>query len=408
MEEEVKQLIKNHNIFKDEKNAVWIMYNSENRDPYFSKFVTDKTIVTSIAVLSNEKNFLIAHELDCSNIKDFNGEVLVYSGENFLIENVCEILKKLGYPEKIFLNYSDKLDIQTDVLGYGAFRFLHDNISKYYCSKNISPPDFQSADEIIYSLMDVKSDEDIKYLQIAAQRALEILNAAFKRIRIGMTEKQIANIVHQIFQNKPQYFKIHGIIKEEFSWERDFCPVVLVGPNLKKGGHSCAGDEKLKYGQTVYFDFGVKIFLTDGRKYSSDIQRMGYALRPGEFKIPESVQNVFETLVEAIELGIKNLKPSKKGYEIDEVVRNHITAKGYPNYNHATGHPVGELAHSPGTSISPKGYKRSSLFLQENGVYTIEPRIQIDNGGSIEEMVRVTKNGGATLCPPQKKLYLIK
>lgn len=397
-----------NDIFIDKKNSAWIMYNSENRDPYFSKFVTDRTIVTSVAVLSNEKNFLIVHELDYSNIRDFSGETLMYSDEDSLIKSICEILKKLGYPKNIFLNYSDKLDIQTDILGYGVFRFLHDNILNHYILKNVSPPNFQSADEIIYSILDVKSDEDIKYLQIAAQRALEILNATFKRIKIGMTEKQIANLVHQIFQNKPQYFKKYGIVKEEFSWEKNFCPVVLVGPNLKKGGHSCAGNERLKHGQTIYFDFGVKIFLADGRKYSSDIQRMGYALKPGELKIPESVQNVFETLVEAIELGIKNLKPSKKGYEIDEVVRNHITAKGYPNYNHATGHPVGESAHSPGTSISPNGYKRSSLFLQENGVYTIEPRIQIENGGSIEEMVRVTENGGVTLCPPQKKLYLIR
>ncbi len=399
-------MIKNN--FIHEKNSVWIMYSSENKDPYFSKFVTNKTIVTSVAILSNEKKILIAHELDYSNIKDFEGEVLIYCGENSLIKNICEILGKLKYPEKIYLNYSDKLDIQTDVLGYGAFRFLHDNISNYYKLKHIPEPNFMSADEIIYSVIDRKSDEDIKYLRIAANRALSILNTAFKKIKVGMTEKQIAGLVHRIFKSKPYYFKNYGIVNEEFSWEKEFCPVVLVGPNLKKGGHSCAENEKLRYGQTVYFDFGVKIFLKDGRKYSSDIQRMGYALKVGELKPPESVRNVFETLVKAIELGIENLKPCKKGHEIDEIVRNHIVSNGYPNYNHATGHPVGETAHSPGTSISPKGHKRSSLFLQENGTYTIEPRIQIENGGSIEEMVRVTKNGGITLCPPQKKLYLIR
>lgn len=396
------------NVFIHETNAAWIMYSAENSDPYFSKFVTDKTIVPSVAILSNEKKFLIVHELDYNNVTDFEGEILMYRGENSLLSNVCEILKRLGYPPKIYLNYSDKLDAQTDIIGYGTFRFLHDNILNYYNSKHDSALEFKSADEIIYSLMDSKTDDDIKYLTIAANRALEILNAAFGKIKVGMSEKQIAGLAHRIFQNKPMYFKKHGIVKEELSWEKDFCPVVLIGPNLQKGGHSCAGDEKLRYGQTVYFDFGVKIFLADGRKYSSDIQRMGYALKPGETRAPSSVQNVFDTLTEAIELGIENLNPSKRGYEIDEVVRNHIVENRYPNYNHATGHPIGELAHSPGTSISPKGHKRSSLFLHENGVYTIEPRIQIENGGSIEEMVRVTKNGGVTLCPAQKKLYLIK
>ena len=135
---------------------------------------------------------------------------------------------------------------------------------------------------------------------------------------------------------------------------------------------------------------------------------MGYALRRNEKTAPENVQKVFDTLVSAVKLGIDNLTPSKCGSDIDQLVRTYIIEKGYPDYNHATGHPVGENAHSPGTSLSPKGHKRSEMMLQENGVYTIEPRIQIENGGSIEEMVQVTKNGGVALCPPQKQLYLIR
>ena len=129
--------------------------------------------------------------------------------------------------------------------------------------------------------------------------------------------------------------------------------------------------------------------------------------------MPLSAENslhrkIFDTLHDAVSLGIKNSKPGVKGFEIDEIVRNKIIDSGYPNYNHATGHPVGELAHSPGTSLSPKGHKRSGLNLQENGVYTVEPRIQIENGGSIEEMVLVTEGGGKTLCPRQEKIYLIR
>lgn len=391
-----------------ENDSVWIMYNAENKDPYFSKFITNKTIVPTVAILSNREKYLIVHSLDYENIKDFDGNVLVYSGENSLIRNVVETLQKLNYPKSIYLNFSDKLDVQTDVLGYGIFKFLSDNISSYYSENRKSLPQFLSADNIIYTLMDQKTDEDIKYLQIAAKRALQILDTAFKRIKIGMTEKQIVSLVHNIFNQKPYYFKKFGIIKEEFSWEPELCPVVLVGPNLKKGGHSGAENYMLHRGETIYFDFGVKIFLKNGKAYSSDIQRMGYALQKNESRPPENIQKVFDTLACAIDEGIKNCLPTKKGYEIDEIVRSKITKSGYPDYNHATGHPVGETAHSPGTSFSPRGHKRSALFLQENGVYTIEPRIQIENGGSIEEMVQVTKNGGIPLCPTQQKLYMIR
>ncbi len=389
-------------------DSVWIMYNSENKDPYFSKFITNKTIVPAVSILSNCEKYLIVHSLDYENIKNFDGEVLIYSGENSLIGNIFKVLQKLKYPKSIYLNFSDKLDSQTDVLGYGICKFLRDNISSYYNESNRSLPEFLSADDIIYALMDCKTDEDIKYLKIAANRALQILDTTFKKIKIGMTEKQIVNLVHNVFNQKPYYFKKFGIIKEEFSWDPSLCPVVLIGPNLKKGGHSCAENYALHRGETIYFDFGVTIFLKNGKKYSSDIQRMGYAMQKNEKNPPENIKKVFRTLVTAIDMGIKNCFPTKKGYEIDEIVRGHIISNGYPDYNHATGHPVGETAHSPGTSLSPKGHKRASLFLQENGVYTIEPRIQIENGGSIEEMVHVTKNGGIPLCPTQCQLYIIK
>ncbi len=397
----------NINSILDE-NSAWIMYSSEGSDKYFAKFITKNTIVPSASVISKNTSSLIVHELDSKNINDFSGAKIIYSSNNTLIQCIFYELKQLNYPEKIYLNYSDKMDSETDVLGHGTFRFLADNISSFYKSNGKTPPRFASADNIIYFLIESKTEDDINYMSIAANRALNILENAFKRIRPGMSEIDIANTVHNIFRFKPKYFQKYKIVKEEYSWEKQTCPIVLVGENLKCGGHSAPSNKVLKPGNTVYFDFGVKITLADGRKYSSDLQRMGYVLKRGEKNPPQEVQKVFETLTEAIKLGIENAKPSSKGYDIDKIVRDHILNAGYPNYNHATGHPIGEIAHSPGTSISPKGYKRSSLFLRENGVYTIEPRIQIENGGSIEEMVRVTKNGGIPLCPPQQKIYIIK
>lgn len=387
---------------------VWIMYSSEGSDPYFGKFITDKTIVPSAAVLSKENTTIFVHELDKENIKDFSGEVMVYDSKNTIMKSVKKALERLQFPQKIYLNYSDRLDSQTDVLGHGTFRYLSDSISEFYKNSGKPKPEFNSADEIIYFLLDSKTDEDIRYLKIAANRALEILNIAFRKIRPGMSEKMIADLVHNIFRQKPLYFKKFGIVSEDFSWEKETCPIVLVGENLQKGGHTAPSDKILRRGDTVYFDFGVKITLKNGKSYSSDLQRMGYVLMPHEKIPPSDVKNVFDALTGAIQKGIENMYPNKKGFEIDEIVRNHIVGKGYPNYNHATGHPIGEHAHNPGTSISPKGYKRSEMPIRENGVYTIEPRIQIPNGGSIEEMVMVTKNGGIPLCTPQRSLYLIK
>ena len=55
-----------------------------------------------------------------------------------------------------------------------------------------------------------------------------------------------------------------------------------------------------------------------------------------------------------------------------------------------------------------RGSKRANMKLVETGVYTLEPRVDIPNGGSIEEMIEVTKDGGVPLCKMQKQIYLIK
>lgn len=391
-----------------EENAVWIMYSAEGSDRYFSKFITDKTVVPTTAILSNDESILLVHELDKENVSDFNGKIIVYDSKFTLIKSILGVLENMKCPQKIYLNFSDRLDAQTDVLGHGTFRFLSDNINKFYLQNGKSAPKFVSADELLYFLLDTKTEEDIKYLSIAANRALEILSLTFKKIKTGMTEKQIANLVHHIFKIKPRYFKNYGIIKEELSWEKATCPIVLTGANLKKGGHTAPSEKKFMPGETIYFDFGIKITLKNGKSYSSDLQRMGYALKHGEVTPPVEIQKIFETLVNAIDLGIKSIEPGMPGHDVDKIVRDYIISNGYPDYNHATGHPIGENAHNPGTSISPKGYKRSSMPVRKNGVYTIEPRIQIENGGSIEEMVKVTENGAAPLCAPQKSLYIIK
>ena len=138
------------------------------------------------------------------------------------------------------------------------------------------------------------------------------------------------------------------------------------------------------------------------------MQRMGYVLKEDEKNPPKEVMKVFDTLVSAIDDGIEEMKPQVKAYKIDEVVRNKILKAGFPDYNHATGHPVGLKVHDIGAVISLKNSKRANLPLIENGVYTLEPRIQIANGGSIEEMILVTKFGGIPLCEKQEKIYIIK
>ena len=118
-------------------------------------------------------------------------------------------------------------------------------------------------------------------------------------------------------------------------------------------------------------------------------------------------KNVFDVLTSSIKKGIASMKHGVKGYKIDNIVRGEILKNNYPDYPHATGHPVGKQVHGAGALISLRKSKRANLELAENGIYTLEPRVDIENGGSIEEMILVTKNGAIPLCKLQDELYLI-
>lgn len=395
-----------HDIMKFTGITCWLLYTDEHSDPYFSNIISDKLIVPSIAIITDSKCYLIVNSLDADNFKIYEGiEISIYSKSSDMWEQVYNIISKEGFPAEINLNYSTFNDAQVDVLGHGIYLYLTEQLHSYY-KCNSKEVEFRSAEKILYAYFDRKNLDDITKMKIAAARALEILEVAFSNLRTGMTEMDVVTLVHNIMTESPC---VHDqVIKEDFSWNKDYCPVVLSGPSFVKGGHAMPSDLVLEPGYTIYFDFGVTLTFTDGSKWSSDIQRMGYILAENESEPPQSVKKMFNTLVTAIEKGIKHIKPGMKGYEVDKIVRSYITEAGYPDYDHSTGHAIGELAHNPGALLGPEGRSLANLELQPNGVYTIEPRIPIINGGSIEEMVHVTYEGGVPLCTPQKDLYLIR
>ena len=202
------------------------------------------------------------------------------------------------------------------------------------------------------------------------------------------------------------YVGSNDIVSYDMAWEN--CPIVLTGINLAKGGHSLPSTKKLFRGDTIYFDFGIKATFSDEMVLYTDMQRMGYALKKNEFSPPKQVMKVFNTLVNSISDGIDEMRPGVKAYKVDKVVRDEIIKAGYPEYNHATGHPVGKEVHDIGAIISIKKSKLANLELIENGIYTLEPRVNISNGGSIEEMIQVTKYGGVPLTHLQDEIYLVK
>lgn len=406
----MKMLKKAQSILQSQKIDAWFLLNAENRDPYYMRVISPHTNIQSVALITPKDAIVFVHTLDVDNLESLKSKIKVipYNASNPLDKLLLAELEERSNIKKIALNYSTMNDVNVDILGYGFYRYFTDLIKNNIKAYKASDP-FISAEGIVYALSDRKDNEDLHKLSIAAKRANQILNDAFKRIKPGMTEIELVDLVHEITQKKPAYFEVEGVIDETYSWEEEACPIALTGPSFIKGGHALSGETKVEEGFTVYFDFGVKLSFKDGSHWSSDLQRTGYVLRKDETKPPGEIINRFNTIIEAITEGINKIKPGIKGYVIDEVVRNYILNKGYPDYDHATGHAIGELAHNPGTILSSSKSKLANLDIQPNGVYTIEPRIPVHNGVSIEEMIVVYDDKPAqALCERQTKPILIR
>jgi Xaa-Pro aminopeptidase len=251
---------------------------------------------------------------------------------------------------------------------------------------------------------------NIYKMKLATKRGMQIIMDSIKLINKPMEEIEIQKIFWNIFNKKPEWFKDENIIGEDFSWEKERCPIVLAGKNIAGDCHSVPSNNIFNKGDTCVFDFGVKLIFNDGDECCSDHQRVIYALKDDETEAPKDILYRFDVLRDAIQKGIDFIKVGVKGYEVDEIVRSHILSANFPDYQHGTGHPVDKVCHADGTLLSSlkRRPQEANMPIEDGRVYTIEPRIAIENGVSMEEMILVTNDYIMPLTDTQKQLIYVR
>lgn len=303
---------------------------------------------------------------------------------------LLETLENLA-PQQIAINTS-RNNVHADGLTHGLYEILMDYLAETdFADKLIS------AESIINAFRGRKTPSEVARIREAVTVTEEIYGRAFDYLRLGMTEKQVGQFMHNLVDE-------YGL---ETAWVYDHCPAFNSGPDSPVG-HGGPTDIVIEPGHLLHFDFGVK-----KADYCSDIQRMGYVLRPGETQPPAEVQRGFETVLAAIDAAIDALKLGTPGVDVDAAARSVVTSAGYPEYKYSTGHQLGRVAHDGGALLGPawERYGESPYQVVEVGhVYTIEPGLAVEGYGYIglEEDVLVTENGVEYLVAPQRQLILIE
>lgn len=389
--EKIDQAVK---ILNEKNIDIWMTYVRETgtmRDPMIDMIVgATATWQSAFIITKNGDTHAIVGSLEHENMKTVGTYKHIHPYLKSVKEDLLKVLD-IYKPTKIAINYSRNSTL-ADGLQHGLYLELVDHLKD---TKYVNA--LISSEEIVAELRGRKSNVEIEIMKESIRETLKIFDEVTKFLKPGITEKQVSQFVLDLCAKK-------GF---DIAWEKEHCPAVFSGPNTA-GAHSGPTDRVIEHGHVINMDFGIKY-----KNYCSDLQRTWYVLRPHEDKPPFEVQKGFDTIVESITRSAAELKPGKKGWEIDEVARNYIQIHGYEEFPHGLGHQVGRICHDGGCLLGPKWERYGNLPMlevEEGNVFTIEPRLTIPGYGiaTIEEEVVITKDGCEFLSDRQKEIYLVK
>ncbi|MDF2839742.1 MAG: aminopeptidase family protein [Clostridia bacterium] len=223
-----------------------------------------------------------------------------------------------------------------------------------------------------------KDPEEIENIAKAAAIADDAFTHILGFIKPGIKEIDVAVEL--------EYFcKKHG------ATEMSFDSIVASGVRSSLP-HGVFSQKVINNGEFLTLDFGC---VYNG--YCSDMTRTVFV-----GKADEKQKKIYNTVLEAQQKALEQIKPGIVGKDVDKVARDIITAAGFgENFGHGLGHGVGLAVHEE-PRLSPMGER----ILEANMVVTDEPGIYIAEYGGvrIEDLVLVTEDGHRVLSTSPKHL----
>jgi Xaa-Pro aminopeptidase len=371
----------------------WIIFARETEttpDSIMDFLVGNDVVGQSAFIFATSNNHLkkyaIVSSFDANKEKEKEiwDEVIGY-GQS-MKEHLQKVIKLID-PLKIALDYS-LYDVNADGLTHGMYLLLEE-ILKEYSDK------FISAETLIRAIRGRKTPTELNFITQACRITEEINNEILPYLKVGLSEQDIQNKFHELIEK----FNVGH------AWEKYQNPMCDAGPEKEFGHVSPQSNIFTKERNTFHNDFGVKY-----KGYCSDLQRMWFFGTKED--VPQELRHAIETITKAIQLAVEKIRPGVKGWEIDKVARDFVVSRGYNEYMHSLGHPVGIKAHDAGGLLGPLWERYGDLpktLLEEGQVYTIEPSLRTENFGwvALEEMIIVTKKGFKFIVEPVKDFIYV-
>jgi Xaa-Pro aminopeptidase len=245
--------------------------------------------------------------------------------------------------------------------------------------------DWTSTERAIEQFRLVKDPSEMATLREAAARLSQVAETAFRSIRAGVTERDVAAAIETATRTA--------------GYERlAFDTIVASGPNAALP-HYRAGTRILSPGDLVVLDFGG---VLDG--YCSDLTRTVSVGTPTNdaLRLHTAVRDAQRRAIEAV-------KPGVPAASVDAAARNLLESRGLGEaFGHGTGHGLGLDIHEE-PRIGPPRSHSASVQLEPGMVFTIEPGAYLPGLGGvrIEDDVLVTADGCEVLTSVPRELLAL-
>lgn len=241
---------------------------------------------------------------------------------------------------------------------------------------------FVSAEDVLNLLRLSKDESEIAAMRQAVHIAQQALLKILPRIKIGVTERQVASMLTM------------ELLQQGSESEMPFAPIVSSGPN-SANPHATPSDRVLQAGDLLVIDWGATY-----QGYLSDLTR---TFAVGE--VEQEFQDIHAIVQEANAAGRKACQPGIPASVVDQSARDVIEKAGYGAYfTHRTGHGLGLEGHEP-----PYIRADNPLVLQPGMTFTVEPGIYLPGRGGvrIEDDMVITADGAESLSDLPRQLMVI-
>ncbi|HHW60526.1 MAG TPA: aminopeptidase P family protein [Syntrophomonadaceae bacterium] len=234
---------------------------------------------------------------------------------------------------------------------------------------------------LIESLRIIKDEEELNRLRQAAAIGDRVFLQILSELKIGMSERHIANRISFLLRE-------YGCSKESFDI------IAVSGPNAALP-HGQPSDRTLQSGDMLTLDMGG-IY----KGYAGDMTRT-----VSIDQASQRFRDLYMRLLEAQQIGLRSVCAGVCGQDVDAAVRKHLSQWNLDVYFvHSLGHGVGLEVHE-----EPRLSPYSELLLQPDMVVTVEPGIYIPAWGGIriEDTVIVKSDGCEIMTCSDKSLLTI-